>query len=168
MAWHAWQISHERVNEAIPPGLVLKNITYTKSSHGRAIWTFSAQQAEHNRQSGLIKAKKIHLVFHDKIRGDIELTADMGQIHSGNETIRVMGHVRIEDQPDNILTTDWMEYDERSGILKTTAPVHIRLDGSTIEGKGLSIDTKQRKLFVSSDVNATLDNEQDGNKDHEG
>ncbi len=147
------------------PGILLKNIQYTKTSHGRAVWTLQADKAEHEQATGITRAEHITLVFHDKESGDIVLTADQGKVFSANETIMVSGHVRIEKRPDNTLLTERLFYDEKTGILSTDAPVMAILENSTIRGKGLLIDTRKRTLEILYDVNATLDQEGSSKED---
>jgi len=160
MAWKSWKPASPEKAGPVMPGLILKNIKYTKTSHGRAVWTLSATQAEHEQSTGITKARDIVLVFHDKKRGDIVLTADRGKVFSSNDTIMVSGHVRIENRPDNVLLTDRLFYEEKTGTLKTDCLVRAILDNSVITGKGLLIDTGQRKLEVLSSVNATLDGDE--------
>ena len=160
MTWRSWQASSSPEVDTGRPGLVLKDIRYTKTSRGRTVWTLSADQAEHDQKAGITKARNIRLVFHDKERGDIVLTADMGEIRSSSQTIRVAGHVRIENRPDNIIMTDSLEYDEKSGLIKTVSPVLAVIDESIIRGRGLIIDTRRRRLQIPSDINAVLDQEE--------
>ncbi len=157
MTWDSWEVSSHRSEKNVIPDLVLKNIKYTKTKHGRAIWTLSATQARHDSKNDIIKAERIKLVFHQKKGGDIVLTADQGQIDSHNSILKVIGHVRIENRPDSIITTNWLEYDERTGLLKTTAPVHVVFDDSCVDANGLLIDTKTEKLLLLSDIDAILD-----------
>jgi LPS export ABC transporter protein LptC len=159
MTYRSWQVSSSPGEDIGQSGLILKNIKYTKTRHGRAIWTLSADQAEHDQATGVTRGNNIRLVFIDRERGDIVLTADRGQIFSSNETIIVTGHVRIENRPDNILLTDSLEYDENTGILKTGSPVYAVMDDSNVHGRGMIVNTRQRKLQILSDVNATLDQE---------
>ena len=159
MTYRSWQDSLHIKENFGQPGLILKNIKYTKTRHGRAIWTLSADQAEHDQTTGVTKGRNVRLIFIDRKRGNIVLTADRGEVFSSNETITITGHVKIENQPDNILLTDRLEYDEDTGILKTSSPVHAVMDDSSVHGRGMIIDTGQRTLQLLSDVNATLDQE---------
>ena len=162
MTFKSWKGTSPMKGGPVMPGLILKNIRYTKTSHGRAVWTLTAAQAEHEQDTGITSARNIKLIFHDKTRGDIVLTADQGRVFSSNDTIMISGHVRIENKPENILVTDKLYYDEKTGILSTDSPVQARLDNSTIKGRGLLIDTRQRILEIMSGVNATLDQQQPG------
>jgi len=159
MTWRSWKSSVPLEKTLAQPGLILKNINYTKTRHGRALWTLSAERAEHNQETGITLAHKIRLVFHHKEHGDILLTADKGRICSSNGTIQVMGNVRVENRPDAILTTSHLAYNEETGTITTDAPVHAVIQDSIINGKGLVLDTKEKIIHVLSDVNATIEAE---------
>ncbi len=158
-AYVSWPKPSPRIIPSIPQGIILKNIKYTKTKHGRAIWSISAQRAEHNPDTGITKSTNIRLVFHRKNGKDIVLTANRAQIDSGNGTLTVSGNVRIESQPGRLLLTDRLTYNEETRILKTDSPVSIEMDHSVIHGKGMIIDTRNQEMEILSSVNASLDRE---------
>ena len=144
--------------ELIPDNvaLTLKNIKHTKTRAGKPLWTLMADSASHSKD-GITRMKNVHIVFFDRERGNIELTADLGEWISEYRKMTVSSNVIVIRPPGNTLQTEYLEYDEAGNILQTDKMVEINDDHYRVSGKGMRIDVTERTLVLLSEVKAQVD-----------
>ena len=94
------------------------------------------------------------MVFFDREIGDIELTADQGELIPENKTVTVSSNVMVKSSPGHTLQTDYLEYEETSNILQTDRMVTVTRDDFIVSGKGIQVDVVERTSVFLSDVKA--------------
>ena len=134
--------------------LTLKNINYTKTRAGEPLWTLVADSATHSKEEGTIRIKNVRMTFFDRETGDIELTADQGELMPEYRRVTVSSNVIVLSSPENTLQTEYLEYDEASNILETDRMVKINFDHFKVSGKGMQMNVKEQSIVLLSDVKA--------------
>jgi LPS export ABC transporter protein LptC len=144
--------------ELIPDNvaLTLKNIKYTKTRAGEPLWTLVADSAAHSKD-GITRMKNVHIIFFDRENGNIELTADRGELMPEYRKMTVSSNVIVISPQENTLQTDFLEYEEAGNILHTDKMVKINNDHYIVSGKGMRIDVTERTLLLLSEVKARVD-----------
>lgn len=143
--------------ELIPENvdMTLKNIKYTKTRAGEPLWTLVADSA-HSMQDGITRIENVRMVFFDRKMGDIELTADHGELIPEHKTVTVSSNVMVVSSPGNTLQTDYLKYEQTSNILQTDRIVKINRDHLIVVGKGMQIDIEKRTFVLLNDVKAQV------------
>jgi len=135
--------------------LSLHNIKYAKTRAGEALWTLRAEGAD-QRQDGVILARNVKMIFFDRKKGNIHLTADQGQLVPELEKVSFDSNVEIITSEGITLLTNFLEYDEKGHLLKTDQSTHIFTDSYEATGKGMAIDLQDRTLLLFGDVKAQI------------
>lgn len=145
----------EATAELIPDNvdLTLKNIKYTKTRDGEPLWTLVADSAQ-SMDDGITRIENVRMVFFDREGGDIELTADQGQLIPEYRLVTVSSNVMVKDSPGNTLQTDYLKYVQTSNSLQTDRMVTINREHFIVTGKGMEMDIVKRAVVVLSDVEA--------------
>ncbi len=136
--------------------LTLKNISYTKNRAGEPLWTLVADSAAHSMEDGITRIQNVRMIFFDQEDGDIELTADFGNLMPEIRKVTVSSNVVVTSASGNTLQTDYLEYDETGNILQTDSKVKINFDQIVATGKGLQMDVIERTLVLLNDVKAQV------------
>jgi len=146
-------LGSEDTAELIPDNvdLTLKNIKYTKTRAGEPLWTLVADSA-HSMEDGITRINNVRMVFFDRENGDVELTADQGELIPAHRSVTVSSNVMLVSSPGNFLQTDYLRYEEASNTLQTDKMVKITRDNFIVSGKGMEMDTVERTLILLSDV----------------
>jgi len=141
--------------ELIPENvdMTLKNIKYTKTRAGEPLWTLVADSA-HSMQDGVTRIENVRIVFFDREMGDIELTADRGELLPEHKAVTASSNVRVVSSSGNSLQTEFLKYEETSNILQTDRMVKISRDNLIVVGKGMQMDVVKRTFVLLSDVKA--------------
>jgi LPS export ABC transporter protein LptC len=134
--------------------LTLKNIKYTKSHAGKPLWTLKADSAAHSMEDGITRVKNVHIVFFDREVGDLELTAELGELMPEYRIVTVSSNVMVTSASGDSLLTDYLEYEESSKILRTDRVVKFNTDYFMVSGKGMRMDIGERTLVLLNDVKA--------------
>ncbi len=150
-------LGSEYTAELIPDNvdLTLKNIKYTKTRAGEPLWTLVADSA-HSMEDGITRINNVRMVFFDREKGDVELTADQGELIPEHRAVTVSSNVMLVSSPGNFLQTDYLKYEEASNLLQTDRMVTITRDNFIVSGKGMEMDTVERTLVLLSDVKSTF------------
>lgn len=135
--------------------LSLHNIKYAKTRAGEALWTLQAEGAD-QRQDGVIMARNVKMIFFDRKKGNIKLTADHGQLVPELKKISFDSNVEVITSQGITLLTNFLEYDEKEHLLKTDQSTHIFTDSYEATGNGMTIDLQDRTLLLFGDVIAQV------------
>ena len=150
-------LGQETTAELIPKNvdMTLKNIKYTKTRAGEPLWTLVADSA-HSMEDGITRIENVRIVFFDREMGDIELTADQGELIPAHRAVTVSSNVMVVSSPGNTLQTDYLKYEQTSNILQTDRIVKINRDHFIVVGKGMQMDIGERTFVLLSDVKAQV------------
>ena len=151
-------LGQEATTELIPENvdMTLKNIKYTKTRAGEPLWTLMADSA-HSMDDGITRIENVRIVFFDREMGEIELTADQGELIPEHKAVTVSSNVMVVSSPGNTLQTDYLRYEETGNILKTDRMVTINRDHFIVVGKGMQMHIVERTFVLLSDVKAQVD-----------
>lgn len=135
--------------------LSLHNIKYTKTRAGEPLWTLRAEGAG-QREDGVLLAGKVKMIFFDRKKGNIHLTADQGQLVPELEKVSFDSNVQVITSQGVTLLTDFLEYDEKEHLLRTDQSAHIFTNSYEATGNGMTIDLQNRTLVLFGDVKAQV------------
>ena len=107
-------------------------------------------------EDGITRIQNVRMIFFDQEDGDIELTADFGNLMPEIRKVTVSSNVVVTSASGNTLQTDYLEYDETGNILQTDSKVKINFDQIVATGKGLQMDVIERTLVLLNDVKAQV------------
>jgi LPS export ABC transporter protein LptC len=96
------------------------------------------------------------MIFFDRKKGNIHLTADQGQLVPELEKVSFDSNVQIITSQGVTLLMDFLEYEEKEHFLQTDQSVHIFTDSYEATGNGMIIDLKDRTLVLFGDVKAQV------------
>ncbi|MCW8859133.1 MAG: LPS export ABC transporter periplasmic protein LptC [Deltaproteobacteria bacterium] len=152
---HLEQQSPEEIIKLLPEeiDLALENLHYTQNEEGQRRWTLDADKAEYQRDSSQVKLESVNLLYYQtRAFGDVELTADQGQLDQDTQQIDVWGDVRITTEQGEELMTERLHYDDKLRRLSTAEPVHFKSRQLELTGTGLQVDIDQGRLLVKEHV----------------
>ena len=137
--------------------LSLKEISYTETREGTAVWTLVADSAAHNIGAGTTHIENIRMTFYDvNGLGDMTLTARSGELMSESREVSVAGDVVVKSPKGYILYTDWLHYREADRIARTDAPVRLVSATMEVTGTGMRLDVGGRSVVLLTDIRARL------------
>jgi LPS export ABC transporter protein LptC len=134
---------------------IVEELTLRERHKGTTGWVLTAEKAINYEAEGVVKVYEIRLEFFD---GDEQissvLTADSGAVFTSSNDMQAMGHVRVETRQDAILTTDFLEWDNETRLIKTDNPIRIEMEESVITGVGLQSDPDLEHMKVKETFEA--------------
>ncbi|MBN1141741.1 MAG: LPS export ABC transporter periplasmic protein LptC [Deltaproteobacteria bacterium] len=136
--------------------LSLKEITLTNTQAGSASWRLSAEAADFNLQTKSGRLKNIRVVFFDSDKGDMELTADQGEVGPDGGSFRAIGNVILKNAQGQALFSDDLEYLQEGSLIRTESRVRIAADGLVLLGRGLRYQVRERLFQLLNEIEASL------------
>ncbi|NLC70252.1 MAG: LPS export ABC transporter periplasmic protein LptC [Desulfuromonadaceae bacterium] len=136
--------------------LSLKEITLTNSHEGATSWRLIAETADFDigTKSGWLK--NVRLVFFNKDKGDMELTADKGEVGADGSSFRAIGNVTLKGSEGYTLFCDDLEYSQKDSLIRTESPVRIVDERMELRGRGLKYHVEERLFELLNDIEADV------------
>ncbi|MFO7811346.1 MAG: LPS export ABC transporter periplasmic protein LptC [Pelovirga sp.] len=156
---HVQQAPVQEVLEALSPeiDLALDHLNYTETQDGRKRWTLTADRAEYLRGNHLVRLTPVQLTFYDAgTFGDLNLTADHGELQEDTRQVDVWGDVVIVGEGGERLQTESLRYQDQQRLLTTAAPIHYQAPRMEVTGVGLLVDLEKSTMLVEKDVRMLL------------
>ena len=136
--------------------LSLKEVVLTSTQEETSSWQLNAEAADFNLQSKSGKLKNIRMVFFDAKRGNMELTADTGEVEGETSNLRAIGHVVLRGAKDGTLYADDLEYVQKESLIRTDNKVRIVSERMELRGQGLRYQTRSRFFQILNNIEAQI------------
>lgn len=141
------------VPQAENADLSLKNIDYTETRDGKAVWRLKAADARHDLSSQVTWLTKVDLTFYGKGEtGDLALIADNGVWNAEAGELEVSGQVVATSANGYRFTSERIHYREADRLLWTDESVRLVSDQIDLKGTGMRLLVDERKLKLLSKV----------------
>lgn len=141
--------------------LSLKKITLTNSLEDSVSWRLVADSADFDISTKSGRLKNLQVTFFNEEEGDLELTADGGEVGAGGNSLRAVGHVVLRGKEGYALYCDELEYLQRESLLRSESRVHIVDDGLNLRGRGLRYQVRERLFELLHDIEAEVHDKND-------
>jgi LPS export ABC transporter protein LptC len=93
------------------------------------------------------------LSINNKNGEQINVTAELGTVDKNSHIMNFHGAVRAQgDRQFGLLTTEWLQFDPKEGILYTDQQFYLRNKMSELKGTGLTIFHKRKQMQVLQKV----------------
>ncbi len=120
----------------------------TEVQEGDKSWVLKAEKADFLKERHLIRISDIRMEFYGPAKSAVKLTCQEGSVNTDSREVNLQGQVEIEFGEVRIKTA-LVIYQPNERLL--LAPEHLVLEGPnfTINGKGLRLEVRQRRLELS-------------------
>lgn len=132
--------------------LTSKNIHLVGEGSGLKEWELRAREARHFHKGKMTVLEGIEAAFYVEKGGVIRLKGDRGRILHRTKDIELQGNIVIFTGDGYQLTTDGLQYINRTRQIRSSQRVDIAGDGLEITGTGMSIDLVTGKLSMDGRV----------------
>ncbi len=149
----------EEVLEQLPQNveLALDDIHYAQTENGETRWTLTSEGARYVRTTELVELTGVDLTFYSTgTAGEVRLQADRGQFQEQTRQLDVYGNVMVTSAQSDVLTTQWLHYDDQTRRLSTPEPFEYTGQGMRLRGVGMRMDLDEERLVVERDVRMRL------------
>lgn len=136
--------------------VVFKDVRYSGEKKGVIDWELKAKTARKFLDKPIMEMEEIDGIYKPKPDMTLRFTAEKGEMNQETER----GHVeKVEVFYKNEYTvrTNRMEFDFKQSLASTTAPVDVKGTKMTLNGMGLTADTKGQVIRVEKDVTGTVE-----------
>lgn len=118
----------------------------------RTQWTLDAPRASNGMEDLIVVERPRLSMF--RLNGEqINVTARQGMVDQVSRIMNFKGSVRAEgDGQFGLLTTEWLQFDPKKGILYTDREFHMQNKGSQLQGIGLTLFQETKKVYVPKKV----------------
>jgi LPS export ABC transporter protein LptC len=156
-----FQGSRRGEEEGPPPletraDLTSKNIRLVGEGSGLKQWELRAREARHFQGGKMTVLDGIEAAFFIERGGVIRLKGDWGRILHRTKDIELQGNIVIFTADGYQLTTDGLQYVDRTRQIQSSHRVDIAGNGLEITGKGMSIDLVTGKLSMGGRVETVV------------
>ena len=147
-----------RLNQMLPHyALELKDVRYTNDNPDKDIkWELEAKRVRFSKDRSLIRFFNFHLIVHSKDKKDFDLKGNEGRYKRNENMLYLKGNLRAIYGNDYTLYTDSLVFNEKTGQGRTKDPVEIKGSFFDIDGIGMWLDIKKKRIKVLSDVKSII------------
>jgi LPS export ABC transporter protein LptC len=118
----------------------------------RTLWTLGAPSA-HRENEILVVVETPRLSIFRAGGEQINITAKRGTVDKDTRIMIFEGSVRAQgDHQFGLLTTEWLQFDPKKGILYTDQRFDLQNRGSQLQGVGLTLFHETKKVHVPMNV----------------
>ena len=96
------------------------------------------------------------MIFFNAEKGNMELTADAGEVEGETSNLRAMGNVVLHGAKDGTLYADDLEYVQKESLIRTDNRVRIVSERMELRGQGLRYQTHSRFFQILNNVEAQI------------
>jgi LPS export ABC transporter protein LptC len=136
----------------------MEGFQFARSENGRVAWTMSARSAD-LYESKEAQLKDVEIEFSSPDGKRAALIGELARMDTGSgdgSIRRGAREVRIVTSDGYLMTTDSLVWKAAERVVKTQDPFKVLGKEIYVEGTGLAADVDMRKLTVSSNVKAVL------------
>ena len=156
----AWRVMGRRPPPAVqqPPQQAeyqIKEIHINETLEGNLRWTLNADQAEVYDQKGVTLMRKVTVQVFSK-DGDWTVTSDEGTLDNNRRDVALKGNVIIRSSDGLEMRCSTLAWDNEKRALSTQDPVTINRQGTTITGKGLTVQMQEETAAIQEKVRVVI------------
>lgn len=100
--------------------------------------------------------EQVRIELADSGQGAVAIHAESAHLAFDDEDFTLHGRVRGTVGSDQHFETAEVRYDSERAVLWTDRPVKVSRPGLSLEGQGMEVDLRQRKLLIRGRVRTTL------------
>jgi len=156
----AWRVMGRRAPTPVqqPPQQAeyqIKEVHINGTLEGNLRWTLNADQAEVYDQKGITVMRKVVVQVFSR-DGDWTVTSDEGTLDNNRRDVSLKGNVIIRSSDGLEMRTPTLGWNNEQRALATDDDVQISREGTTITGKGLSVQMKEETAEVRRNVRVVI------------
>jgi LPS export ABC transporter protein LptC len=126
----------------------MQEIRLTEIQEGEKKWVLTATDADYLKDKDRIYLKKVWVEVFGKNNDNVTITGDSGFINIKSRDLTLEGNVQAHTT-DYEFSSDWVHYDPKTHLLVAPGPIKVQGARLYLEGKGLTVDLRQKKLDVA-------------------
>ena len=126
----------------------MKEIRLTEIQEGEKKWVLTAADADYLKDKDRIHINKVWVEIFGKDNDNVIITGDSGFIDIKSRDLTLQGNVHAQSAGYEF-ATHLVHYDPKARVL--SAPEQVKVQGPRlyVEGKGMIVDLKQKKLDIA-------------------
>lgn len=157
--------SHKKVVKKANPldhilsqyALQLQDVHYVQDSPDKDIkWELNAKKVRFSKDRSIIVFSNFHLIVHSRGKKDFDLKGKQGKYKKDESMLYLKGNLRATYSKAYKVYIDSMVFNEKTGEGRSEDPVKIKGPFFSIDGIGMYLDIKKKKIRVLSDVNSII------------
>ena len=156
----AWRVMGRRPPPPVqqPPQQAeyqIKEVHINETLEGNLRWTLNADQAEVYDQKGITVMRKVVVQVFSR-DGDWTVTSDEGTLDNNRRDVSLKGNVVIRSSDGLEMRTPTLQWNNEQRALATDDDVQISREGTTITGKGLTVQMKEESAEIRRNVRVVI------------
>lgn len=155
-----WAIGEKKANiiKILPneADVRIQDFLYTEVGQNDIRWEVKAKSAQYQKKQNLAVFDQVQIKLTTKEGKIFVMTGDKGRMLTDKKDVEIKGHVVITSDTGDIVSTDYLRYDDTQKKIYTDAPVVMENKQMKIQGVGLSILMNKGELTLSSGVKAKI------------
>jgi LPS export ABC transporter protein LptC len=146
-------VQEEEIQEMADDQANLATLIHLEQFDGqRTQWTLDAPSA-HKESEVLVIVETPRLSIFHHSGEQINVTAERGTVDKNSRIMSFNGNVRAKgDRQFGLLSTEWLQFDPRKGILYTDQAFSLENRDSQLQGVGMTLFQETRKVHVPQKV----------------
>ena len=146
------------LNNMLPRyALELQDVHYSNDNPNKGIkWELRADKIRFSKDRSLITFSNFHLIIHSKDNKQFDLRGKEGRYRKDENMLYLRGNLKAIYANNYKLLTDSMAFNEKTGQGESSDPVQIRSSFFHVDGVGMSLDLKKKRIIILSDVKSII------------
>jgi len=136
--------------------LYVRDFHYTEVGDPESTWEINADSAKYVKKENLVFLENVWVKLITSGGRTFLMTGEEGRLNTKIKDISVKGNVVILSDNRDRITTDYLNYSDSDKRVYTDSRVRMTNPSMELEGVGLSISLKTKKLTLLSEVNALI------------
>jgi len=132
----------------------IEGIRIIQKKNGKSDWIVTAKRAEILANGNKADLSDIEVTVKDK---GMTISAEKGLYDMQEKKLFISGPVTAKDR-DYTITSQDVEFDNATGIMKTDKKVRMEGTKFTLTGTGMYADNNEQKIRILNNVTATYNN----------
>jgi LPS export ABC transporter protein LptC len=133
---------------------------FTQSEEGVKKWDLVADDVKYFKGDNQMLLTRLKVSYFPKQNEPVVIESKEGRFNSKSGDIEVFGDVIVRSAGGDTLSTDVLKYSPDSELVTTDEEITLKSGSTTIKGKGLSMDIKNNRVVIKSDVDVMFYNSQ--------
>ena len=160
---NTWLRKKEAVLDLLPlvnADMQLGSAHFTQSEEGVKKWDLVADDVKYFKGNDQMLLTGLKVSYFSEQNEPVVIESKEGRFNSKSGDIEVFGDVIVRSADGDTLSTDVLKYSSDSELVTTDEEITLKSGSTTIKGKGLTMDIKNNRVVIKSDVDVTLYNSQ--------